>query len=118
MASNLAEHRLVGAVLKRAIRDIYGHGDFKLLGKEPLAELMRWVLWSDENDPYSFLWCCDRLNLPRDKFGSLFVEVARSRGIELPRGPWVIRVIDGQQVKVIAESVGKSFWRELREERG
>lgn len=114
MVSNLPERRLIAAVLRRAIRDICGHGDVQLLGPESEAALMEWVLLADEDEAYSFRWCCRELNLPADKVGGWFVTVARIRKVKLPREPWGIRVNEGK-IESVSARLGEDLWRSLRE---
>lgn len=112
MKEKSPERRLASAVLKRAVLDISGSGDVKVLGPVALTELMSWVLLTSEDDSFSFSWCCEVVGLPRRKLATWFVQMARIRKVELPAEPWGVELVDGK-VEAISRRLEKNLWRVL-----
>ena len=83
---------LLFAVLERALHDAIRNSSYTSAAEA--VEAREWILETDEedvNEPFTFLWLCDALNIPPEKIrralflGSSVLSKARKHKSDLPR---------------------------------
>lgn len=90
------EQALGGRVLERAVDAIRKR-------REEGKEAETWI-WSDEEDPFSFIWYCDKLNINPSYFRRLVREIIKERKREEARRLRAIRRLASSFKKSLKKS--------------
>lgn len=115
----IPEHRLLNAIIDRALRDIYGFKDIIQPSMSELAELVEWAVGWRSEEAFGLTWCCDHLGYEPRLLASWIVYWARRRGVQIPEKPWRLEVAeDDEELQGILRGVESLLWRDARRSGG